>query len=106
MEAQKMNKILINCWANLQGLESDLANLAYLIETGNLMEIKKRIQFALDNLNALVEGGRNISSLIQEGHLKEIGDDSVQICDFEDEVVMRFKKRKAMDGVNATHSTE
>lgn len=58
------------------------------------MDIIKKQLFILDNLKALVESGRNVATLFEMGNVKAMSDENFSITEFDDEVVMRFKKRK------------
>lgn len=68
------------------------------------MNIEKKKNFIMNNLKTLVECGRNMTTLIQVGEVKAMSQKDFSITEFEDEVVMRFKKKGR--SVNSTHSTE
>lgn len=67
------------------------------------MNIETKRNFILSNLKALVESGRNMASLIQFGDVKLISDETFSYTEFDDEVVMRFKKKGR--SVTSTHRT-
>jgi hypothetical protein len=61
------------------------------------MDIEKKKNFILNNLKALVESGRNMTTFIQVGEIKPFSNETFSITEFPDEVVMRFKKKKGGD---------
>lgn len=58
------------------------------------MNIEKKKKFIMNNLKTLVECGRNMTTVIEAGEIKPFSNETFSITDFEDEVVMRFKKDK------------